>query len=91
VGLLIERFARQGQAVASAALGDGFNDLPMLQAVDHAFLVRRADGRFAFRVDFPGLTRTRGAGPVGWNEAVMALLDELGWAGIESVAGGKGK
>lgn len=91
VRLLIERFARQGKAVASAALGDALNDLPMLQAVDHAFLVRRGDGGFASGVDFPGLTRTRGAGPAGWNEAVMALLDGLGPTAVESASGGKGK
>lgn len=90
VRLLIERFALGKEAVISAALGDGFNDLPMLQAVDHPFLVRQADGGFASGVDFPGLTRTREAGPAGWNEAIMALLDELGWAGVGS-AGGKGK
>lgn len=90
VRLLLQRFALGKEAVVSAALGDGFNDLPMLQAVDHPFLVRQASGGFASGVGFPGLTRTRGAGPAGWNEAIMALLDELGWAGVGS-ARGKGK
>ena len=90
VRLLIDRFADRGEAVASAALGDGFNDLSMLQAVDRAFLVRRPDDGFAEHVDFPGLTRTSGQGPVGWNEAVMALLDGQNPAGADA-AGKKGR
>jgi hypothetical protein len=42
-------------------------------------------------VDLPGLTRTRGAGPVGWNEAVMALLDAREPAGGKSAGGVEGK
>ena len=74
VRLLIERFSGEWETVESAALGDGFNDLPMLQVVEHPFLIRRSGGSFAADVDLPGLSRTRGEGPAGWNEAVMALL-----------------
>jgi mannosyl-3-phosphoglycerate phosphatase len=77
VRMMIDLFAGRGEAVASAALGDGCNDLPMLQAVDRAFLVRRPGGGFAECADFPGLARTRAEGPAGWNEAVMGLLDGL--------------
>lgn len=77
VRMMIDLFAGGGEAVASAALGDGCNDLPMLQAVDHAFLVGRPGGGFAEHADLPGLVRTRAEGPAGWNEAVMGLLDGL--------------
>ncbi len=76
VSLLLARYRRLGP-VLSAALGDGLNDLPMLRVVERPFLVRRPGG-FAPGVDFPGLARTRGVGPAGWNEALLALLDELG-------------
>lgn len=79
VSLLLEKYRRLGP-VLSAALGDGLNDLPMLRAVDRPFLVRRPDGRFARGVAFSGLARTREAGPAGWNEALLALLDEIGAA-----------
>lgn len=82
VALLLDRYRRRGP-VFSAALGDGLNDLPMLRAVDRPFLVRRPGGGFAPGVDFPGLERTRAAGPAGWNEALAALLDETGTAAAQ--------
>jgi predicted mannosyl-3-phosphoglycerate phosphatase (HAD superfamily) len=95
VRILLQRYARErgphgprrGDPVCSAGIGDGLNDLPMLRSVDRPFLVRRPGGRFDDDADFPGLARTRGEGPAGWNEAVMALLDEIGPA---APAAGKG-
>ncbi len=93
IRLLLERYSpeqgskgpRSGKAVLSAGLGDGLNDLPMLREVDRSFLVGLPGGGHAAGIDFPGLIRTRGAGPAGWNEAVMVLLDEFfpGRAGKE--------
>jgi mannosyl-3-phosphoglycerate phosphatase family protein len=74
VRVLVDLFAAVGETVETAGLGDGFNDLPMLRAVDLPVLVRQPGG-FDPEVDFPGLARTRGIGPAGWNEAVMELLD----------------
>jgi mannosyl-3-phosphoglycerate phosphatase family protein len=81
VRILHDLFAGRHAAVESAGLGDSFNDLPMLRAVDRPVLVRRPGGGFDPQVDFPGLAKTRGEGPAGWNEAVLALLDEEGGAG----------
>lgn len=84
VGVLLELYRagrgpedRRQDPLFSAALGDGLNDLPMLRRVDRPFLVGRPGGGHAPGLKFPGLVRTRGAGPSGWNEAVMALLDEF--------------
>ena len=84
VGVLLEHYrpvrglkGGREDPIVSAALGDGLNDLPMLRRVDRPFLVGRPGGDHAAGLNFPGLVRTRGAGPVGWNEAVMALLDEF--------------
>jgi mannosyl-3-phosphoglycerate phosphatase len=82
-------YAEGGAAPISAGLGDGFNDLPMLRAVDRPILVRQPDGSFDAQVDFPGLARTHGVGPAGWNEAVMTLLDETGTDASGTVGGGK--
>lgn len=75
VELLESLYRRErGTVATSIGLGDSFNDLPMLQAVDHAVLVRKADGSFDTRVELPGLVRTQQPGPLGWNDAVLQLL-----------------
>jgi mannosyl-3-phosphoglycerate phosphatase family protein len=74
IRLLLERFRATYGDVTSIGLGDGYNDLPMLAAVDHAVLVRHPDGGYAPRIDLPGLIRTELPGPAGWNAAVLQLL-----------------
>ncbi|MEA2110271.1 MAG: HAD-IIB family hydrolase [Pseudomonadota bacterium] len=60
----------------AAALGDSPNDFSMLAVVDHPFLVRHKNGRSA-SCALEKVVRTRDAGPLGWSEAVMQLLDNL--------------
>lgn len=60
--------------IASIGLGDGYNDLPMLQAVDHPVLIRCRDGHLDPRIELPGLIRTHASGPGGWNEALFQIL-----------------
>jgi len=57
------------------ALGDSHNDAAMLAVVDYPVLVASKK-----KIDFDIPTRqplfeTQGLGPVGWNEAIMALLE----------------
>ncbi|TKB47733.1 HAD-IIB family hydrolase [Ferrimonas sediminicola] len=59
------------------ALGDGDNDLAMLEAADHPVLVRSPVNPLP---ELSDACRTRamvteGYGPLGWNEAVHRLLD----------------
>lgn len=77
VRLLQGYFERTRSRMVTIGLGDGLNDLPMLQAVDHPVLVRRADGIHDPDVRLPALLRTEGIGPAGWGEAVQALLAKL--------------
>jgi len=63
----------QGPAI-TIGLGDGLNDLPFLLTVDRPVLIRKEDGSYDSRVNIPGLYRTEGIGPRGWNEAVFKLL-----------------
>lgn len=67
--------SKHGKLV-TIGLGDGFNDLPLLAAVDHPVLIRKEDGSFDPRVDVPGLIRAKGIGPEGWNRAVLELLSK---------------
>jgi mannosyl-3-phosphoglycerate phosphatase len=73
VSALIRLYTRRYGAVESIGLGDGLNDLPMLQAVDYPVLIRsEREPPVEFRSI--GARYTQGIGPVGWNEAVMEFL-----------------
>lgn len=64
------------------ALGDGMNDLPMLEAVDLAVVLPAANGD---RVE-PSEVRTlrmKEPGPVGWNRAITEIFQELQAKGTE--------
>lgn len=74
VELLESFYRRERGAIESIGLGDSFNDLPMLRAVGHPMLVRKADGGFDARVDLPNMLRTQQPGSLGWNDAVLQLL-----------------
>jgi hydroxypyruvate reductase len=88
VKLLTSLYERQYGPITSIGLGDGYNDLPMLQAVNHPVLVRHEDGSFEARIDIPGLLKTQLPGPAGWNETLLRLLpDEKGEAEIPARTG----
>lgn len=65
--------------VISIGLGDSYNDLPMLEAVDFPVLVRLHDGKYEERIikklKKPFLAK--GTGPEGWNQAVLQLLERI--------------
>jgi len=58
------------------ALGDGANDLPLLQIADFAVQIRSLAFDFP-EVSHPNLIRTELPGPAGWNTAVQTVLDML--------------
>lgn len=59
----------------TVAIGDSVNDAPLLAVVDHPILVQKPDGSYDPDIHVPGLNRAPGIGPVGWNAAVLALLE----------------
>lgn len=71
---LIDCYRRRYGAITTVAIGDSFNDLPMLAAVDRPMVVQRTDGTYDPDVTLPNLVRTQGVGPLGWNRAVLATL-----------------
>jgi mannosyl-3-phosphoglycerate phosphatase len=73
VSRLVDIFQKRC-SVKSVGLGDSLNDLPMLKAVDIPFLVEKKGGGWDPKVDFVGLRRVNGAGPVGWNTAIHEYL-----------------
>lgn len=59
--------------VTTVGIGDSENDLPMLGAVDIPVLVRKRDGTVIAHGD-ARVRVTAGAGPAGFNEAVVRIL-----------------
>lgn len=77
VNILRKLYERRDGPSMTIGIGDSLNDLPFLVAVDRPVLVKKESGRHDARIDIPGLVRTEGIGPAGWNEAVMKLISEL--------------
>ncbi len=74
VSLLIDFYKRKYANIRTIALGDSPNDIPMLERVGIPVLVQKKDGTYDARIDMPKLIRAEGAGPGGWNKAVLELL-----------------
>ncbi|MCK2183778.1 HAD-IIB family hydrolase [Halomonas getboli] len=67
---LSERFAAlRGVRPLTLALGDGPNDIAMLEAVDQAVVIRGCHG-LEVSPNQPALYRSRESGPAGWAEGV---------------------
>ena len=75
VSKLMAIFERAHPGAISVGIGDAFNDLPLLEAVDIPFLVQGVDGGHDPRIAFPGLRYADGVGPAGWNAAIGSLVD----------------
>ena len=77
VNILRRLYEQKDGSVMTIGIGDSLNDLPFLLAVDRPVLVKKESGRHDGRIKIPGMVRTEGIGPAGWNEAVMRLIREL--------------
>jgi mannosyl-3-phosphoglycerate phosphatase family protein len=73
VRLLSGLFRRQLGDIVTIGIGDSANDLPLLAAVDRAYLVQRPDGTWQ---DTAGLavTRVPGIGPLGWRQVAGEIV-----------------
>lgn len=76
VEILAGLYAQALGPVETVGIGDDLNDLPFLLTVDRPVLVRKPSGLHEPTVNVPGLLRTDGVGPRGWNEAVLQILGE---------------
>lgn len=74
VRILTGLFERDGGKFKTVALGDSLNDLPMLEAVDLPVLVQKPDGKYDSQIKLENITYADGAGPYGWNSAILKLL-----------------
>ncbi|WP_419835079.1 HAD-IIB family hydrolase [Endozoicomonas atrinae] len=60
----------------TCALGDGMNDLPMLEAVDYPVLIRSEHGLAPDVSHIVEVVETSGVGPEGWNQAILDLFSK---------------
>jgi mannosyl-3-phosphoglycerate phosphatase len=74
------RAAPGGTGWKTVALGDGPNDIDMLRCADIAVIMRKPDGTWMEYDPVPlqMVIKPAGIGPSGWNEAVTALIEEVG-------------
>lgn len=65
------------ERIKTIALGDSHNDLQMLEAVDYPVLVQKPDGNYDPSIKLDNFILAQDIGPIGWNAAVLRLLDNL--------------
>jgi mannosyl-3-phosphoglycerate phosphatase len=70
---LCNLFNLAGGSVTTIGLGDGWNDLPFLEAVDTPVIVRSRSAA-ELKARLPRALLTGSEGPAGWNQAVLDLL-----------------
>lgn len=73
ISLLNKLMGMQYDEIRTAGLGDSANDLPLLGAVDHPYLVMRKDRSWLTTSD-ERIIKVDGVGPEGWNKAIDKLL-----------------
>lgn len=72
---LLARFRQRDGAVRSIGLGDGWNDLDFLRAVDVAVIIRSPQAERLLH-ELPHARVTSAPGPEGWNRAILEMVPE---------------
>ena len=81
VSIVTEIYRRSHPNLKTIALGDSYNDLPMFKRVDVAVLVQKPDGGYDEKMtDIPNVICACGAGPAGWNKAVLEILEDSAYS-----------
>jgi len=75
VSILADMYRDKFGVIATVAIGDSLNDVPMLERVDYPVVVQKPDGSYDPRISLPGLIKAPGPGPAGWNNAVTEILN----------------
>lgn len=79
VARLINLYRQLYGEIRTVGLGDSANDIDFLKMVDVPVLVAGPDGKHDTEVKdvVPSVQCTEGAGPAGWNEAVLDVLQQV--------------
>jgi mannosyl-3-phosphoglycerate phosphatase family protein len=80
VDVLKSLYTKQRGEIITVALGDSMNDIEMLERADYPVVIRKQDGSYNPEVlkMVSGCVKSGGAGPEGWNSAVLKLLHRFG-------------
>jgi mannosyl-3-phosphoglycerate phosphatase len=73
VEILSRLYRKMWGAIETVGLGNGLNDLPLLQQVDVPILVQKRDGTWE-DMDLLRLRKVDGVGPEGWSRAIVELV-----------------
>ncbi|MGA1237058.1 MAG: HAD-IIB family hydrolase [Limisphaerales bacterium] len=73
VRALTEVYRARDAGLVTVGIGDSWNDVPMLRAVDRPYLVQRPGGRWE-DIEVAGLEKIPAIGPSGWTLAMQGLL-----------------
>ncbi len=73
VEILSRLYRKMWGEIETVGLGNGLNDLPLLQQVDIPILVQRRDHSWE-DMDLPRLRKVHGVGPEGWSRAIVELF-----------------
>jgi mannosyl-3-phosphoglycerate phosphatase len=74
VSIVIDLYMRQFGEITTVAIGDTYNDIPMIKEVDYPILVQGPDKTYAVSEDIAKLRRIDDIGPAGWNIGIIDLL-----------------
>lgn len=73
VKLLADLYRKKFGDVRLVGIGDSFNDIPLLSAVDVPVLVKKPKDEWE-EIEVPGMVKVDGIGPVGWSRFVLGWL-----------------
>lgn len=72
---ILAGLARQAWGnMATVGIGDSLNDLPLLEAVDTAYLVQKPGGGYDPQIPQSAARRVAGIGPYGWRRAIEEVM-----------------
>ncbi|MBO9493456.1 HAD-IIB family hydrolase [Thalassotalea sp. G20_0] len=73
---LLQRYQQEfpEETWQTCALGDGINDLPMLEAADYPVLILSEHGQAPDVSHLVNVVKTRSVGPQGWNQTILDLF-----------------
>ena len=77
MALVTECYRETRKHILTVALGDSPNDFPMLARADYPVLIKSKQTYPILKQEIPHLIHTAEPGPLGWNQAVMKILDAL--------------